>query len=568
MCTGDFSHLPSQKTGPGSQGTILGFRSEWPLLFPEGRSSPNAIHFKSLFLALVSETRLSMKKSVSLLGRFLNITEKVGNALPHPATLFALFALSILLISGLAAYFNWGAVHPSTGEAISPVNLLSREGLHRVMLEMVTNFTGFAPLGIVLVAMLGIGIAESSGLIGAGIRLLVLSSPKKWMTFVIVLAGILSNTASDIGYVLLIPLSGTIFLSMGRNPLVGMAAAFAGVSGGFSANLVLGTIDPLLAGLSEEAAQILNPAYEVNATANYYFMFVSTFVIAVTGTLVTEKVVAPRLGDYSGDEEPEEIKKLDGNEKKGLRWAGIVTLFLTALVLWGTLPENGFLRGTDGSILRSPIIKGVIALLFIFAAAAGMAYGFASGKFKNDGDVVDGMAKATKTLAVYIVLVFFAAQFVAYFKWSHLGEILAINGAIFLKSINIGTLPLLLMFIILAGIINMAMGSASAKWAIMAPVFIPMFMELGYSPELSQVVYRIGDSVTNLISPMMSFFALIIAFFQRYDKSASIGTVISTMLPYTLAFFIVWSALLLIWVYFGLPLGPGAGLHYNGELVN
>ncbi|MCF6169383.1 MAG: AbgT family transporter [Bacteroidales bacterium] len=509
-----------------------------------------------------------MKKKTSLFGRFLNVTEKVGNALPHPATLFALFAASILLLSGVAAYFGWDAVHPTTGETIAPVNLLSKEGLHRVMLEMVHNFTSFAPLGIVLVAMLGIGIAESSGLIGAGIRLLVISAPKRWMTFVIVLAGILSNTASDIGYVLLIPLSGTIFLSMGRNPLLGMAAAFAGVSGGFSANLILGTIDPLLAGLSEEAAHILDPAYEVNATANYYFMVVSTFVIAAAGTLVTEKIIAPRLGEYTGGELPEEIKKLDKGEKRGLRWAGIVSLVLAALILWGTVPENGFLRGADGSILRSPIIKGVIALLFIFSAAAGMAYGFASGRFKNDGDVVAGMATAIKTLSVYIVLVFFAAQFVAYFKWSHLGEILAINGAIFLKSIDIGTIPLLLMFIILAGTINMAMGSASAKWAIMAPVFIPLFMELGYSPELSQVVYRIGDSVTNLISPMMSFFALIIAFFQRYDKSASIGTIISTMLPYTFVFFIVWSILLLIWVYFGWPLGPGATLYYPGELAN
>ena len=509
-----------------------------------------------------------MKKSTSFFNKFLNITEKAGNALPHPATLFALFAAGILLLSGIATYLGWDAVHPSTGEVISPVNLLTKEGLHRVMLEMVHNFTSFAPLGIVLVAMLGIGIAESSGLIGAGIRLLVISSPRRWMTFVIVLAGILSNTASDIGYVLLIPLAGTIFLSMGRNPLLGMAAAFAGVSGGFSANLILGTIDPLLAGLSEEAAHILDPTYEVNATANYYFMVVSTLIIATAGTLVTEKIIAPRLGEYKGDEKPEEIKKLGKEEKKGLRWAGIVTLILTALVLWGILPDDGFLRAADGSVLRSPVIKGVIALLFIFTAAAGMAYGFASGKFKNDGDVVAGMATAIKTLAVYIVLVFFAAQFVAYFKWSHLGEILAINGAIFLKSINIGMVPLLLMFIILAGTINMAMGSASAKWAIMAPVFIPLFMELGYSPELSQVVYRIGDSVTNLISPMMSFFALIIAFFQRYDKKASIGTIISTMLPYTFVFFIAWSLLLLIWVYFGWPLGPGASLYYGGEFAN
>ncbi len=333
-----------------------------------------------------------MRRNFNIFNRFLNVTEKVGNALPNPATLFALFAVFVLILSGIAHYFGWAAVHPSTGEIINPVNLLSKSGLHRIMLEMVYNFTDFAPLGIVIVAMLGIGIAESSGLIGAIIRLLVLSSPKRLMTFVIVFAGVISNTASDIGYVLLIPLAGTIFLSLGRNPLVGMAAAFAGVSGGFSANLILGTIDPLLAGLSQEAAQIINPAYEVNPTANYYFMVVSTLLIAFAGTFVTEKIVAPRLGNYTGAEKPEVIKRLDKYEKKGLIWAGLVILLLTALVLIGTIPDNGFLRITGESILKSPVIKGVIALLFIFAASSGIAYGIAVGKFKSDNDVIKGMS--------------------------------------------------------------------------------------------------------------------------------------------------------------------------------
>ncbi|PLX14569.1 MAG: aminobenzoyl-glutamate transporter [Marinilabiliales bacterium] len=503
------------------------------------------------------------KKKQSIFAKFLNLTEKVGNALPHPATLFALFALSVLVISLIASKLGLTAIHPTTSRLIEPVNLLNHDGIHRIMLEMVNNFTSFAPLGIVIVAMLGIGVAESSGLIAAAIRLLVINSPKKYLTFVLVFAGIISNTASDIGYVLLIPLAGTIFLSIGRNPLVGMAAAFAGVSGGFSANLILGTIDPLLAGLSQEAAQIIDPSYEVNPTANYYFMVVSTFVVAIVGTWVTEKIVSPRLGEYHGNVKAEAIEKLSKDEKSGLRWSLIVFVVLTALVLIGLIPENGFLRAADGTILNSPVIKGVIALLLIYSAAMGIAYGIASGKFKNDSDVVDGMSDSLKTLATYIVLVFFAAQFVAYFKWSNLGEIIAINGAIFLESINIGSIPLIIAFVILAATINMAMGSASAKWAILAPVFIPLFMELGYSPELSQVVYRIGDSVTNLISPMMSFFALIIAFFQKYDKNASIGTIISTMIPYTFAFFIFWTILIIVWMQFGLPLGPGAPLHYN-----
>ncbi len=496
--------------------------------------------------------------------RFLNVVEKGGNALPHPATLFAIFALMALVFSAVAYWVGWTAIHPATKEVIEPVNLLSKEGLHRILLDMVTNFTDFAPLGIVLVAMLGIGIAESSGLIGAAIKLLVQSAPKKTMTFVLVLAGILSNAASDVGYVLLIPLAGVIFLSIKRNPIIGMAAAFAGVSGGFSANLILGTIDPLLAGLSTEAAQIVDSSYEVNPTANYYFMAASTFLIAFAGTWVTEKIVAPRLGEYKGQEKVEEIEGLTPLERKGLKWAGITGLAFFILIAAGLIPENGILRASDdGSILRSPVIKGVVALLFLLAGSMGIVYGVITKKYKSDSDVMIGMGETMKTLGLYIVLVFFAAQFVAYFKWSNLGIIFAIKGANFIAASNIGLIPLLILFILLSASINMLMGSASAKWAIMAPVFIPMFMFLGYSPELSQVVYRIGDSVTNIISPMMSFFALIIAFIQKYDSKAGIGTIIATMLPYSIAFFIVWTILLIAWVLLGLPLGPGATLHYE-----
>ena len=497
------------------------------------------------------------------LGRFLNVVERVGNALPHPATLFGLFALLVLIFSAVAHAFGWSAIHPATKETIEPINLLSVDGLHRILLEMVDNFTSFAPLGIVMVAMLGIGIAESSGLIGAIIRLIVLSSPKKLLTFVLVFAGILSNMASDVGYVLLIPLAGIIFIAVGRHPIIGMAAAFAGVSGGFSANLVLGTIDPLLAGLSTEAAQIIDPAYEVNPTANYYFMVASTFIIAFTGTWVTERFVAPRFGKYEGEEAGEQIDTLSKQEKKGLRNALIAFLVILAITLIGIIPSEGFFRGPENGILTSPLIKGVVAMLFISAAVMGIAYGFTIKKYKSDADVVTGMGESMKSLAVYYVLVFFAAQFVAYFKWSNLGIIFAIKGANLVMASGLGLIPLMVLFILLAGLINMAMGSASAKWAIMAPVFIPMFMLLGYSPELSQAVYRIGDSVTNLISPMMSFFALIIAFIQKYDKKAGIGTVIATMLPYSIAFLIVWTLLLIGWLLIGLPLGPDAGIYYQ-----
>lgn len=501
----------------------------------------------------------------SILQRSLDWTERAGNALPHPATLFALFALGALLLSGLGYLLGWEAIHPASGEVVRIVNLLSHDGIHRILLEMVDNFTGFAPLGIVLVAMLGIGIAEQSGIIHAFIRLLVLNAPGKILTFVIVLAGILSNMAADVGYVLLIPLAGVIFLAVGRHPLVGMAAAFAGVSGGFSANLVLGTVDPLLAGLSTEAAQILDPAYDVNPTANYFFMVASTLVIAVTGTFISNRLIEPRLGSYKGQAQVQDqsFDKLSPIEKKGLLYAMITLVIIIGITLIGLIPANGFFRGADGGFLSSPLIKGVVAMLFITAGSMGLVYGFSTGKFKNDSDVINGMGESMKTLALYLVLVFFAAQFVAYFKWSNLGIILAVKGANLLMSLDIGLIPLMILFILLSASINMLMGSASAKWAILAPIFIPMFMIMGYSPELSQVVYRIGDSVTNVISPMMSFFALIIAFFQKYEPKAGIGTIISTMVPYSIAFLLVWILLLIVWLLFGIPLGPDAGLHYT-----
>ncbi|MDA3821506.1 MAG: AbgT family transporter, partial [Bacteroidales bacterium] len=435
-----------------------------------------------------------MTKKKSLVDRLLNTTEKVGNALPHPATLFLIFAIAVIFLSFFTHLMGWSGVHPGTGEEVKVVNLLSKEGFHRILLELVNNFTGFAPLGIVLVAMLGIGIAEGSGLIGALIRLLVLSAPKKALTFVLVLAGILSNMASDIGYVLLIPLAGIIFKAIGRHPIVGMAAAFAGVSGGFSANLLIGTIDPLLAGLSTEAAQIVDPTYEVNPTANYYFMVVSTFVIAFTGTFVTERIVAPRLGEYSGNsnEDNDDFGPLTRLEKKGIKWSGLVSLLITVFVLIGLIPENGFLRSLDdGSVLNSPVIRGVVSWLVIFSAGAGITYGWITGKFKNDADIMNSMGDSLKTLATYMVLVFFAAQFVAYFKWSNLGLIFAIKGAGLLSAMNLGLIPLVIVFIIFAATLNMFMGSASAKWALIAPIFIPIFMFLGYSPELAQVVFRI-----------------------------------------------------------------------------
>ncbi len=503
-------------------------------------------------------------KKKSLTDRFLTIVEKGGNALPDPASLFAILAVAVIVISGITSLFDIAVEHPGTGEIIRPVNLFSVKGIHLILENMVTNFTSFAPLGTVLVSLLGIGVAEGSGLISAVLRLLVLSAPKKLLTFVIVFAGILSNTASEVGYVLLVPLAAIIFLSVGRHPLAGMAAAFAAVSAGYSANLLLGTIDPLLAGLSEEAARIIDPTYKVNPAANYYFMFVSTFFLAGLGTWVTEKIVVPRLGKYTGSEEAEELERLKPEEKKGLLYALIASLIFVGVLLLGTVPADGFLRDPEtGDLLRSPFMSGIVAFIFLGGAFSGIAYGVGAGTYKSDRDAIKGMAKSMETLGIYIVLVFFAAQFVAFFNWTNLGLIFAIEGANVLKSLGLGMIPLTFAFIIVSSIVNLFMGSASAKWAIMAPVFIPMFMLLGLSPEFTQIAYRVGDSVTNIIAPMMSYFALIVAFFQRYDKNAGIGTIIATMLPYSFFFLIMWSILLVIWVSLGIPIGPGAQLEYT-----
>jgi len=574
----------------------------------------------------MANTNIKIKSN--LMDKFLTIVEKVGNALPHPATLFALFALGTIVLSWIFSASGLTAIHPITKETIEPFNLISKDGIQKILTGVVTNFTDFAPLGTVLVALLGIGIAEGSGLISASIRMIVQNAykvlislivslsiiaiiifpefniimisilfsvisvaaiwfvnkryPDTILTFIIVFSGILSNMASEVGYVLLVPLGAIMFIGAGRHPIAGFAAAFAGVSGGYSANLLIGTIDPLLAGLSEEAARIVSADYTVNPLANWYFMFGSTFFIAIAGTFVTQKIVEPRLGKYEGsdalsDDDKEKIKVITKNEKRGLILATIACVIFTIILFWGAFPENGFMRNFEnikGNIsdmdsltllLKSlkPFLSSVVAFIFIGAAMMGIAYGIGAKTLRNDSDVMDGMAKAMETLGIYIVLVFFAAQFVAFFKWTNLGLIFAIGGAEFLQGLNLGAMPLMILFILLAAIINLFMGSASAKWAIMAPVFIPMFMLLGYSPELIQGAYRVGDSVTNIISPLMSYFALIIAFMQRYKADAKIGTMISTMLPYSIVFFLVWTVIFIIWFQFELPLGPGSPLYID-----
>ena len=509
--------------------------------------------------------------------RFLNIVERLGNLLPHPITLFALFCVAVILASGIAGYFELSVIDPrpegTTGRSpdglIHVVSLLSAEGLQRIVSGLVTNFTGFTPLGTVLVALLGVGIAERSGLLSAAMRLLVMGSSKRLVTYTIVFAGIISNTAAELGYVVLIPMAAMIFHSLGRHPLAGLAAAFAGVSGGYSANLLLGTVDPLLSGITEAAAQMIDPEYTVGPEVNWYFMFASTFLITLLGGLVTEKIVEPKLGKYDASEasdlDDQTMDKVSDIEKRGLKMAAFAAIAFSVLLALTIIPENGPLRHPEtGLVAGSPFLKGIVAFIFIGFAIPGLVYGKVVGTMKKDVDVINAMSHSMSTMGMYIVLVFFAAQFVAFFNWTNLGAVLAVGGAQALNAIGLTGPLVFVLFIMLCGFINLMLGSASAQWAVTAPIFVPMLMLVGYAPETIQAAYRIGDSVTNLITPMMSYFGLILAVACRYKKDLGIGTLIATMLPYTIVFFIGWTLFFFLWVFvLGLPVGPNAATYYT-----
>ncbi len=500
-------------------------------------------------------------------GLALDRIERWGNRLPEPATLFVIFIGLVLLISWISAQLGLSAEHPGTGERIEAVNLLDRSGIQRIFTEMVDNFAGFPPLGLVLVAMLGLGVAERSGLVSAALRGFIGAVPEKLVTGALVFAGIMSSIAADAGYVVLIPLGAVLFYGMGRHPIAGLAAAFAGVSAGFSANLVLTSLDPLLSGLSTSAAGIMDENYEVNPAANWFLMATLVPVFTLTGVFVTERIVAPRLGEYSGSpdadaaaDDSREGLALSPAERRGLFWAGAAVLFLLFLFAAMTIPRGGPFRGEEGEFM--PLYQSLVPIMLILFFVPGIVFGAVTGAVRSEKQVVEMTTAAMNTMGAYLVLAFVAAQFVAYFDWSQLGIILAIQGAAFLEGIGVGGIPLLVAFVLVSATINLFVGSASAKWAIMGPVFVPMFMIMGYSPELVQAAYRVGDSFTNIITPLLPYFPLIIIGARRYDPKAGLGTIIAAMVPYSIAFGVVGTSALVIWVFFVLPLGPGAPLTY------
>ena len=502
------------------------------------------------------------------MNRFLNAIEHAGNKLPDPALLFFYGLLLVWGLSALLSIMGVSAVHPSTGDTVVVNNLLTGTALAKFLASMVTNFSGFAPLGIVLVAMLGIGVAERSGFINTGLKKLLGITPAKLLTPMLILVAIISHVASDAGYVLVIPLGAIIFQAAGRHPLAGIAAAFAGVSGGFSANFIPSGIDPLLQSFTQSAAHILDPSYQMNPLANLYFTGLSSIVIVGIGWYVTDKIVEPRLkASMPVDADVEKSTDMDGfseKESKAFNYASLAMLAGIALLVAAVWPETSPLRAPDGKIssFAAPLMQSIVPLIFIIFLIPGVVYGKVSGTFKTSKDTIVAMNETMTTMGSYLVMAFFCAQFIAAFAQSNLGTLLALSGASVLQSMNLPGEVTIVGMILLTATVNLLIGSASAKWALIGPILVPMLMAVGISPELSQAAYRVGDSVSNIISPLMVFFPLVVVYCQRYAKNSGIGSLASMMMPYTISMLIGWTIFLLLYWGLGIPLGLQATYVY------
>ncbi len=498
---------------------------------------------------------------------FLGTVERVGNALPDPAVLFIALLGIVWILSWLLSYVTFDVFHPATGERIVVVNQLAGENFVQFMATMVNRFMTFGPVGVVLVAMLGIGVAEHSGFISTAIRALLNITPKSLLTPMVILVGIISHSAVDAGYVLVIPMGGVIFYAAGRHPLAGIAAAFAGVSGGFSANFVPSSLDPLLQGLTLQGAQLLDPNIQVNVLNNYYFTTASSLLITGLGWYLTDKVVEPRLAGVKIDGDAEDLPELhpiEPNERKGLRWA-LISMLIGLVVLAITLvPADSAWRDANGVLVSfgAPIMQSIVSLIFFLFIIPGIVYGRVSGSMTGMKDIIDGMTKSMNSMAYYLVIMFFIAQFVIAFGQSGLGTLLAISGANALKALGLPVSVTIVGIVVLTGFVNLFVGSASGKWGLLAPIFVPMLMTLGVSPDLTQAAYRVGDSSTNIITPLMPYFPLVVIYCQRYVKNTGIGTLAAMMLPYSMVFIVTWTIFLLIFFWLGIPLGILASYEY------
>ncbi len=511
----------------------------------------------------------SSDKSVGILVRVLNRVEKVGNKLPDPAVLFLVGMVATWILSGMFSRCTFTEIDPRTGEPLQIVNLLSLAHFAKFLAEMVKEFVQFPPLGVVLVALLGVGVAEHSGFINACLKSLLKLTPKKLLTPMLLLVAIISHTAADAGYVLVIPIGGVIFYAAGRHPLAGIAAAFAGVSGGFSANFIPSGIDPLLSGITQPAAMLIDAERAVNPLCNILFTGISSVLIIAVGWFLTDVIVEPRLRGTKVDGDPEEMPQMEALSRRDQigMWCGLATMLIAILLLavWAW-PESSALRAPDGSLTSykppAPLMHAIVPLIFLLFVLPGVVHGFVSGRFKSHRAVIKGMTRSMETMGYYLVLVFFAALFIAAFRDSNIGVLIAIKGATFLRESGAPPAVTIVGVILLVAIVNLLVGSASAKWAMLAPIFVPMLMLVGLSPELTQAAYRVGDSCTNIITPMMPYFPLVVVFCQRYVKDTGIGTVTAMMLPYSVVLLVMWSLFLLAYWWLGIPLGLQAPYTY------
>lgn len=492
--------------------------------------------------------------------KILGLIEKTGNKLPDPATLFVAGTIIVFILSTIIAHLGWNVVDPK-GNTIVAFDLSSSAGVWWLLSTMVNNFISFPPLGIVLVGMLGIGLAEKTGFLPALLQFSITHVHPRLLTPATMFLGILSSIALDAGYVVLIPIAAALYIAAGRSPLTGIAVSFAGVSAGFSANLFITALDPLLAGFTQAGAQIIDAEYQVAVTGNWWFMIASTIILTFLGWFVTERFVEPAIEGVADQNLDDNYSELGETERRALLYSAMSVFILLIALFFAITLTNGPLFGAGKRFDRW--IEATVPLLFILFFVPGLIYGFLAGTVNNDRDVANILSEVMARLGPYIVLAFFAAQFIAAFNQSGLGQMLAIAGGEFLRQLMVQDALLLSCFVIMVVLINLVIGSSSAKYAFFAPVFVPMLMQIGISPELTQAAYRVGDSVSNVITPMNPYMIIIIIEVRKYVRGSGLGTVVAMMLPYTIAFLIVWLAMLVVWVNTGLPLGPGGGLFYK-----
>ena len=495
----------------------------------------------------------------SAMDGFLNVIEKVVNKLPSPPFIFMFLFALVGVLSFVVSATGASVINPSSGEAVQAQNFISVEGLHWFLSNMVKNFTGFAPLGLVITMTLGIGLCEESGLVMGLLRAGLSNVPPAIVPYVIAFIGTVGNIASDTANVIVPPVAGILFLAAGKNPVVGMICGYAGANAGFTANLMIAGTDSLLQGITNTAILTLIPdgSFQVDVTCNWFFMIASTFFCTAVIGGATQFIVEPRFGKYEGSAD-EKIEKNTAEQSKGLRAAGIFALIYIVILL--VLFFTGPLAGENGAFIGSPFLSGLIPILFILFAGAGVACGLASGTFKGTAGITKAMNKQMAGMASFVSFTFFAGQFQSLFNWTKLGTMLAIVGADALESLGLVGIPMFVLFILLTTVINMFMSSGSAKWAILAPIFVPMFMLLGIHPGFTQLLYRLGDSPTNAITPVSAYIWMVLEVARtKYDKDLQLGTMISGLVPIVIILEALWIVFMIIWYIAGLPIGPGVG---------